>query len=112
MEEESTRIGDLPERVLAQVISSTCPRDAVWERFLRPPDYDDDILYVSGSGRHAPTTPLSKEAFRRRLSVNGGSTAGSGGGGKCVTPSARKLSLPWDDDGESRWRWTSHPYIP
>lgn len=126
-EEAPTGIGDLPESVVAQVISMTSPRDAcrcaavsphfraaagsdaVWDRFL-PPDHREILLLQQT--RPPPPPSSSKDAFRR---LSAGAVLGDGTAvwfsprrGKCVALSARRLSLPWDG-GEFTWRWAPHP---
>ena len=129
VDEETTRLDDLPESCVTHVLALTSPRDAcrcaavspsfrdaaesdaVWERFL-PPDYRA-VLLRAGSGRLAPPPSSKKEAYLRLSdsAVVVGDTAvwlARGTGAKCVALSARKLSLPWED-GEFSWKWMPHP---
>ncbi|PUZ50110.1 hypothetical protein GQ55_6G033400 [Panicum hallii var. hallii] len=128
---QETRVGDLPEECLAQVIALTSPRDAsrcaavspafraaadsddVWRRFL-PARLELDHLVLQAPRRQQAATSR-KDAYLG-LCDAAGAFAGGGmkvwlekaTGARCYALSARRLSLPWDD-GEFSWRWTPHP---
>ncbi|XP_040382651.1 F-box protein PP2-B10-like [Oryza brachyantha] len=130
---EETRVGDLPEACLAEVIALTSPRDAcrlaavspsfraaaesdaVWGRFL-PPDYRAVVPLApaaptpaGGGGRRKKCVYLG--LCDKPVPVDDGSMMvwlEKESGAKCFALPARKLSLPWED-GEFSWRWTPHP---
>ncbi|BAF22908.1 F-box protein PP2-B10 [Oryza sativa Japonica Group] len=130
----TTRVGDLPEACLADVIALTSPRDAcrlaavspsfraaaesdaVWDRFL-PPDYraiaplPPPPATAAASGGKRMKKGVYLGLCDKPVPVDDGSMMvwlEKESGAKCFALPARKLSLPWED-GEFSWRWTPHP---
>ncbi|KAF0900426.1 hypothetical protein E2562_031602 [Oryza meyeriana var. granulata] len=126
---EETRVGDLPEACLADVIALTSPRDAcrlaavspsfraaaesdaVWDRFL-PPDYRAIVPMAAApaaGGKRKKGVYLG--LCDKPVPADDGSMMvwlEKESGAKCFALPAMKLSLPWED-GEFSWRWTPHP---
>lgn len=135
----NTRIDDLPESVVAQVISLTSPRDAcrcaavspffrdaadsdlVWDRFL-PRDYRDILSRSSRTTSSSSSSEKKKKELYLRLCDVGAVVVDDEGGegGETAVWVAREsggkcVALSARrlslpwDDGELSWKWTPHP---